>query len=82
MFKHWMEIAHNHDNSYLDWSFHQNVFPSRDTNSIMFSNGKGFISHLRSYLEVYSLSSHQVFLSIPLKFFSKFSGLTFIFFCF
>ena len=34
-------------------------------------------------LEVHSLSSDQVFLSIPLKTFSKFSGWTFkFFFCF
>ena len=34
-------------------------------------------SHLRNYLEVHSLSSDQVFLSIPYKTFSKFSGWTF-----
>ena len=39
-------------------------------------------SHLRSYLEVYSLNSDQVFLSIQLKTFSKFSGWTFNFFVF
>ena len=45
MFKHQqMEIVHNHDNGYLDWYwlFHQNVFPLRDSNSIMSGNGKGF----------------------------------------
>ena len=39
-------------------------------------------SHLRDYLEVHSLSSDKVFLSIPLKSFSKFSGWTFNFFLF
>ena len=33
MFKHWMEIVHNHDNCYLDWLFHQNAFPLRESNS-------------------------------------------------
>ena len=61
MFKHWMEIVHNHGNDYRD---------SKD-------------SQLRDYLEVYSLSSGQVFLRVQLKTFSKFSGWTFnIFFCF
>ena len=36
-------------------------------------------SHLRNHLEVHSLSSDQVFLSIRLKTFSKFSGWTFHF---
>ena len=36
-------------------------------------------SHLRNYLEVHSLSSDQVFLSIQLKTFSKFSGWSFKF---
>ena len=34
---------------------------------------------MRNYFEVHSLSSDQVFLSIQLKTFSKFSGWTFIF---
>ena len=42
MFKHWMEIVHNHNNGYLDWLFNQNVFPLRESFSIMSSNGKGF----------------------------------------
>ena len=33
-------------------------------------------SHLRDYLEVYSLSYDQVFLGVHLKTFSKFSGWT------
>ena len=83
MFKHWIEIVHNHDNGYLDWLFHQNVFPLRESNnSIMSGNGKGFISHLRSYLEVHSLSSNQVLLSIQIKTFSKSNLLTFNFFSF
>ena len=57
MFKHWMEIVHNHDNGYLDWLllFHQNVFPLRESTSKMSSNGKG--SHLRNNLGAHSLSS-------------------------
>ena len=35
MFKHWMEIVHNHDNDHLDWMFHWNIFP-------LSGNGKGF----------------------------------------
>ena len=49
MFNHWMEIVHNHDNGYLDWLFHQNVFLLRESTSIMAGNGKG--SPLRNYLE-------------------------------
>ena len=57
MFKHWMEIVHNHDNSYLDWLFHQNVFPLRESSSIMSCNGKGFTLEEFKYLEVHSLNS-------------------------
>ena len=42
MFKHWMEIVHNHDNRYCDWLFCYNVFSQRDSTSIMSGNGKGF----------------------------------------
>ena len=42
MFKHWMEIVHNHDNGYLDWLFHRNVFPLRESTAIMSGNAKGF----------------------------------------
>ena len=42
MFNHWMEIVHNHDNGYLVWLFHQNVFPLRESSSIISGNGKGF----------------------------------------
>ena len=60
MFKKQMEIVHNHGNGYRDWLFYQNVFPQRESTSIMCFNGKGFT--LRDYLDVYSLSSDQVFL--------------------
>ena len=78
MFTHWVEIVRNYDNCYFEWLFHQNIFPLRESTSIMSGNGKG--SHLRKYLEVHSLSSDQVFHSIRLKTFSKFSGWTFKFF--
>ena len=43
MFKHCMETVHNHDNDYLDWLLHQNVFPLKvESTSIMSGNGKGF----------------------------------------
>ena len=42
MFKHWMGTVRNHDNGYLDWLFHQNVFPLRESTSIMSRNGKRF----------------------------------------
>ena len=42
MFKHCMEIVHNHDNGYLDWLFYQNAFLLRESNSIMSGNGKVF----------------------------------------
>ena len=64
MFKHWMEIVHNHDNGYLDWLFYKNIFPLAMAKD----------SHLRNYLEAHLLSSDQVFLSIQLKTFSKSSG--------
>ena len=77
-----MEIVRNHDNDHLDWLFHWNIFPLRESTSICLTMAKG--SHLRNYLEVNSLSSDQVFLSVPLKTFSKFGGSDFQmrFFCF
>ena len=42
MFKHCIEIVLNHDNGYIDWLFHQNVFPLRESTSIMSGNGKRF----------------------------------------
>ena len=72
-----MEIMPNYDNDHLDWLFHWNIFPLRESTSIMSGNGKG--SHLRNYLEVHSLSSDQVFLSIPLKIL-QFGGWDFNFF--
>ena len=42
MFKHWLEIVHNHDNDYFDWLFHQKLFPMRELTSIISGNGKGF----------------------------------------
>ena len=40
--------------------FYQNVFLQTESTSIMSFNGKGFT--IKDYLEVYSLSSDQVFL--------------------
>ena len=37
-----MEIVHNHDNDHLDWLFHWNIFPLRESTSIMSGNGEGF----------------------------------------
>ena len=48
MFKHWMEIVHNYDNDHLDWLFDKDIFPLRESTSIMSVNGQG--SHLRNYL--------------------------------
>ena len=79
MFYHWMEIVHNHLNGYLDWLFHQSVFPLRESTSIMSGNGKGFTLQelFRSqFTELY------VLLSIQLNTFSKFSGRTCNIFCF
>ena len=76
-----MEIVHNHDNDHLDWLFHYNIFPLRESISISLAIAKG--SHLRNYLEVHSLSSDQVFLSIPEKLFqSLVDGLLNAFFAF
>ena len=35
MFKQWLDTVPDQDNGYLDWLFHQNVFPLRESNSIM-----------------------------------------------
>ena len=43
MFKHRMEIVHNHGSGYRDWLFYQNVFPKRKSTSIMSFSGEGFI---------------------------------------
>ena len=37
-----MEIVLNHDNDHLDWLLHWNIFPLRESTSIMPGNGKGF----------------------------------------
>ena len=50
---------HNLDNRYLNWLFRQNVFPLRESTSIMSGNSKAD-SQSRNYLEVHSLSSDQV----------------------
>ena len=42
MFKHWMEIVHNHANGYHDWLFYRNVLSQRESTSIRSFNGKGF----------------------------------------
>ena len=42
MLQHSMEIVHNHNNDHLDWLFHWNIFPLRESTSIMSGNGKGF----------------------------------------
>ena len=34
--------VHNHDNDHLDWLFDYNIFPLRESTSIMSGNGKGF----------------------------------------
>ena len=41
MFKHWMDIRHNHDNGYLDCFYHQKVVPLGESTSIISGNGKG-----------------------------------------
>ena len=44
MFKHCMEIVHYHYhcNGYLDWLFHQNVFPMKELTSKTFSKFSGW----------------------------------------
>ena len=39
MFKHRMEIVHNHDNDHLYWLFHHNICHLRESTSII-SSGK------------------------------------------
>ena len=58
MLTHWMEIVHNHDNGCRDWLFHYNVFPQRESTSIMSVNGKGFT--LKGQLQrFYKLVSYE-----------------------
>ena len=40
MFKHRIEIVH--DNDHRDWLFHKNIFPLRESISILSGNSKGF----------------------------------------
>ena len=40
MFKHCVEIGHNHDNGCRDWLFHWNDFPQKESTFIMSGNGK------------------------------------------
>ena len=42
MFKHCMEIVHNHGNGYRDGLFYQNVFRKRESTFMMSFNGKRF----------------------------------------
>ena len=49
MFKHRMEIVHNHGNGYRDYLFYQNVFPQRVNFHNVFPTAKD--SQLRDYLE-------------------------------
>ena len=41
MFRHWMEMVHNHVNGYLDWLFPRTFF-LRGSTSVMSGNGKEF----------------------------------------
>ena len=50
---------HNLDNRYPNSLFQQNVFPLRESTSIISGNSKAG-SQLRNYLEVHSLSFDQV----------------------
>ena len=59
MFKHRMEIVHNHDNGYGD-CFTGTFFLTEIQYPKRLSMAKDW--HLRDYLEVCSLSSDQVFL--------------------
>ena len=52
MFKHWREIVHNHDNGYLDWLFHQNAFPLREST---FNSIKTFSKFSGGTLKIYLL---------------------------
>ena len=73
MFKHCMEIVHNHGNGYRD-CFTRMFFLRESQLPLCLSMVKD--SQLRDYLEVYSLSSDQVFLSIQLKTCLEFSRWT------
>ena len=76
-----MEIVHNHDNDHLDWLVHENIFPLRESTSIMSGNGKGFTLE-----ELFRSPFTELLPSFPfnsLKAFSKFSRWTFkCFVCF
>ena len=70
-----MEMVHNHDNDHLDWLFHWNIFPLRESISILSGNGKGFTLE-----ELFRSPFTELRPSFPfnsIKAFSKFSGWTF-----
>ena len=69
MFKHWMEIVHNHGNGYRDLVVLLESFPQREPISIVSFSGKGFT--FEGYLEVHSLSSDQIFPFSSIKNFFK-----------
>ena len=77
MFKHRIGIVHNHDNDHLDWLFHCNIFPLRESTSIMSGNGRGFTLE-----ELFRSSFTELwpsFLFNSIKLFLEFSGLSFVF---
>ena len=50
MFKHRMEIVHNHGIGYRDWLFYQNVFPLRSVHTIHFLDPITLDSVLKSII--------------------------------
>ena len=83
MFIYWMEAEHNHDNGYIiDCFFYQDVFPLRESNSIISGSGRGFtveelfglnciivyFIYLRSKAVIWLTELFSIFFSILSKF--------------
>ena len=59
-------------NDHLDWLFHWNIFPLRESTSIMSGNGKGFTLN-----ELFRSRFTELWPSFPFNSISKVSGWTF-----
>ena len=77
-----MGIVHNHDNDHLDWLFHQNIFPLRESTSIMSGNGKRFTLEELFRSPFTKLRPSFPFNSIKKLFQSLVDGLLNVFFAF
>ena len=62
-----MNYNRYHDNDNLDWLFHKNIFPLRESTSIMSGNGKGFTLE-----ELFRSPFTELWPSFPFNFITNF----------